>query len=104
MRFYLTDHVYKAFLRVKLRVIRQCRAYPGLEFVVANTLAKLKKLEPIEIDFSQGLSQKVVSTSCSISNSLPNSGDLCRLLIISANNLDPDQARQSSQIEKVGAN
>ena len=32
---------------------------PGSEFVVANTLAKWKKLEPNEIDFSQ----KVVSTS-----------------------------------------
>ena len=38
------------------------RAYPGLEFVVANTLANWKKLEPNEINFSQGFSQKV-STS-----------------------------------------
>ena len=37
------------------------RAYPGSEFVVANTLAKWKKLEPNEINFSQGFSQKVVS-------------------------------------------
>ena len=29
------------------------RAYPGSEFVVANTLAKWKYLEPNEIDFSQ---------------------------------------------------
>ena len=36
----------------------------GSEFVVANTLAKWKKLEPNEINFSQGFSQKVVSTSC----------------------------------------
>ena len=36
------------------------RANPGSEFVVANTLAKWKKLEPNEIGFSQ----KVVSTSC----------------------------------------
>ena len=35
------------------------RAYPGSEFVVANTLAKWKKLEPNEINFSQGFSQKV---------------------------------------------
>ena len=34
---------------------------PSSEFVVANTLAKWKKLEPHEIDFSQGFSQKVVS-------------------------------------------
>ena len=27
-------------------------------------------------------------------NPLPASGDFCRLLIIFANNLDPDQARQ----------
>ena len=42
-------------------------AYPGSEFVVANTLAKWKKLEPNEVDFSQGFSQKahVVSRSCS---------------------------------------
>ena len=38
-----------------------CRAYPGSDFVVANTLAKWKKLEPNEINFSQGFSQKVVS-------------------------------------------
>ena len=41
-------------------------AYPGPEFVVANTLAKWKKLEPI----SQGRSQKVVSRSWSVFNSL----------------------------------
>ena len=45
------------------------RAYPGSEFVVANTLAKWKKLEPNEIKFSQGFSQKVVSTSCLVFNS-----------------------------------
>ena len=37
------------------------RAYPGSEFVVANTLAKWKKLEPNEINFSQDFSQKVIS-------------------------------------------
>ena len=36
------------------------RAYSGSEFVVANTLAKWKKLEPNEIN----LSQKVVLTNC----------------------------------------
>ena len=35
------------------------RAYPGSDFFVANTLAKLKKLEPNEIDFSQGFSNKL---------------------------------------------
>ena len=46
------------------------RAYPGSEFVVANTLAKWKKFEPNEINFSQGFSQKV-SMSCFVFNSLP---------------------------------
>ena len=44
-------------------------AYPGSECVVASILAKWKKLEPNEIDFSQGFSQKVVSRSCSVFNS-----------------------------------
>ena len=70
-------------------------AYPGSEFVVANTLAKWKKMEPYEIDFSQGFSQKVVSRSCSVFSSLPASGNFCHLLITFANNLDPDQARQN---------
>ena len=71
------------------------RAYPGSEFVVANTLAKWKKLEPNEINISQGLSQKVVSTSCFVFNSLPAKGDFCCLLITFENSLDPDQARQN---------
>ena len=71
------------------------RAYPILEFVVANILAKWKKLEPNEINFSQGFSQKVVSTSCFVYNSLPARGDFCCLLITFANNLNPDQARQN---------
>ena len=50
------------------------RAYPGSEFVVANTLAKWKKLEPNENNFSQGFSQKVVSTF----NFLSTKGDFCR--------------------------
>ena len=69
-----------------------CRTYPGSEFVVANTLVKWKKLEQNEIDFSQGFSQKVVSRSCSVFNSLPASSDFCHLLITLANSLDPDQA------------
>ena len=51
------------------------RASPGLEFIVANTLAKWKKLEPNEVDFSQGFSQKVVSLMCSVFNSLLACGD-----------------------------
>ena len=42
------------------------RANPGLEFVVAKTLAKWKKLGPNELYFSQGFSQKVVSKSCTV--------------------------------------
>ena len=55
------------------------RAYPGSEFVVANTLAKWKKLEPNEVNFSQGLSQKV-STNCFVFNSLPaiSADNLCK--------------------------
>ena len=66
-------------------------AYHGSEFVVVNTLAKWKKLEPSEIDFSQGFSQKV-SKSCSVFNSLTTSD---HLLITFANSLDPDQVRQN---------
>ena len=40
-------------LRPKLYGVR---AYSSSEFVVANTFAKWKKLEPNEIDFSQGFS------------------------------------------------
>ena len=68
------------------------RAYsPGSEFVVANTLAKWKKLEPSDINFSQGLSQKVVLylPLCRLR------GDFCCLLITFANSFDPDQARQN---------
>ena len=64
------------------------RAYLGLEFVVANTLAKWKKLEPNEINFSQGLARKyqvvLYLTFCA----------LC-LLITFANCLDSDKARQN---------
>ena len=69
--------------------------YSGSEFVVADTSAKWKKLEPSDINFSQGLSQKVVSTSCFVLNSLQARGDFCCLLIAFANSLDPDQARQN---------
>ena len=72
------------------------RAYPGLKFVVANTLAKWKKLEPNEINLSQGFKpESIVSTDRFVFNSLPARGDFCCLLIIFANSLDPDQARQN---------
>ena len=38
------------------------RANTGSEFAVASTIAKCKKLELNEIDYSQRFSQKVVST------------------------------------------
>ena len=47
------------------------------------------------MDFSQGFSKKVISKSCSVSNSLPTKGDFCCLLITSENSLDPDQARRN---------
>ena len=71
------------------------RAYPGSEVFVANTLAKWKKLEPNDINSSQGFSQKVVSTSCFVFNSLPTRADFYCLFITFANNLEPDQARQN---------
>ena len=57
------------------------RAYPGSDFVVANTLAKWEKLELNEIYLSLGFSQKVVSRSCSLFDSLTASGEFCHLLI-----------------------
>ena len=71
------------------------RAYPGSEFVVANTLPKWKKLEPNEITLSQGFSQKVVSTHCFVFNSLPARGNFFVCWISFANSLDPDQARKN---------
>ena len=51
-----TSYCIKPEERIHLLIVY--RAYPGSEFVVANTLAKWKKLEPNEGNFSQGLSQK----------------------------------------------
>ena len=84
------------FLQSWITYHPRTRAYPGSDFVVANTLANWKKLEPNEIDLSEGFSWKVVSRTCSVFNSLPISGDLCHLLITFANSfLDPDQAQQN---------
>ena len=69
--------------------------YPGSNCAVANTLAKCKKLEPNEINFSQGFGQKVLSKSCFVYISLPTRGDFYCLLITVANSLNPDQARQN---------
>ena len=61
------------------------RAYPNSEFVVANTLAKWKKLEPKEIDFSKGFSQKVESRSFFVIFLFAPGGYFCCLLITFAN-------------------
>ena len=85
-------------LLVLIKVCSPCAnyvEYPGSGFFVANFLANWKKLESNEIDFCQGFSQKVVSTSCSVFKSMPASGDFRHLLITFANSLDPDQAGQN---------
>ena len=84
-------------LTVFKEMLHTLRAYSGSEFVVANTLAKWKKLEPNEINFSQLkiLARKSVSTSCFVFNLLPARGVSCCLLIAFANILDPNQARQN---------
>ena len=71
------------------------RANPDSEFVVSNTLAKWKKLEPNEINFNQGFRQKVLSTGCFVFIPLPARGDFCCLLITFANRLDPDQTQHN---------
>ena len=71
------------------------RANPDSEFVVSNTLAKWKQLEPNEINFSQGFRQKIVSTSCFIFIPLLAMGDFCCLLITIANRLDPDETQHN---------
>ena len=78
--------------RGSVRILNVLRGYPGSGFVVANTLAKSEKLELNEINFSQGFSQKVVSASCFVFNSLPSRVYVCCQLITFANSLDPDQA------------
>ena len=83
-------------LRAKIRFGCIVRAYPGSEFVAANTLAEKKKWEPNKINFSQGFSKKVVSTSCFVFFKLfAYWGDFCCLLITFANSLDSDQAGQN---------
>ena len=52
------------------------RAYPSSEFVVANTLAKWKKLESNEIDFSQGFSLNL--TLCLLAATLSSANNLCK--------------------------
>ena len=62
-------HINTSSQNILMYCCSRYRAFPGSEFVVANTLAKLEKFEPNEIGFSQGFSQKVVSTSCFLFNS-----------------------------------
>ena len=68
---------------------------PWLRICCSQHFSQMEKLEPNEIHFSQGFSQKVASTSYFVLNSLPASVDFCCLLITFANSLDPDQARQN---------
>ena len=66
-------------------------AYPGSEFVVANTSAKWQKSwSQMKLTLA-----KVLSRSRSVFNSLSASGNFRHLLIQFANSLDPDQARQN---------
>ena len=76
-----------------MKVKNQVFSIPMLT-LAQNLMYKWKKLEPNEINFSQGFSQKVVSTSFFVFNSLPARGDFCCLLITFANSSDPDQTRQ----------
>ena len=50
----MTEIVIYSEIRMKEQCMSICRAYSGSEFVVANTFAKWEKLEPNEINFSQG--------------------------------------------------
>ena len=67
---------------------------PWLRICCSQHFSQTEKLEPNEINFSQGFSQKVVSTSCFVFNSLPTRGNICCLMITFANSLDQDQAQQ----------
>ena len=81
------------YIQISDSALAKCyRPHSGSEFAVANTLATWKKLEPNEINFSQGFSQKIVLTSCFVFNSLSARGNSCPLLMTFANSLDPDQA------------
>ena len=68
---------------------------PWLIICCSQHFSQMEKVEPDEINFSQAFSQKLVSTSCFVFNSLPARGDFCCPLITFANILNPDQARQN---------
>ena len=46
------------FIIIGIKHDFSCRAYPGSEFVVANTLAKWKMLKPNEINLTKVLARK----------------------------------------------
>ena len=54
---------------------------PWLRIYCSQHFSQMEKFELNEIDFSQGYSQKVVSTSCFYFDFLPARGDFCCLLI-----------------------
>ena len=72
-------------------VMQYAQGLPRLRTCCSQHFSQMKKLEPNEINFSQGCSPKVVSTSFFVFNSLPARGDFCCLLITFAKSLDPDQ-------------
>ena len=59
-----------------------------LRICCSQQFSQIEKVGAKRIDFSQ----KVVSRSCSVFNTLPARGEFCHLLITFANSLDPDQA------------
>ena len=79
----------------KTAFVGNLQGLPWLIICFSQHFSQMQKLESNEINFSQGFSQKLVSTSCFVFNSLAARGDFCCLLITFANSLDPDQARQN---------
>ena len=65
---------------------------PWLRICCSQHFSQMEKLEPNANNFSQGFSQKVVSTSCYYVHVYAR-GNFCCLLITFANSLAPDQAQ-----------
>ena len=65
------------------------------QYIIRLRICCSQHFNRMENNFSQEFSQKVVSTSCFVFNSLSARGDFCCLLISFANSMDPDQARQN---------
>ena len=72
-------------------LIRHSQGLTWLRIYCSQHFSQIENLEPNEID----LSQKIVSISCSVFNTLAAGSDFCHLLITFANSLDLDQARQN---------